>query len=347
MAAANLDSADLIAVADNGLINEDVMNQIWDISHIPLPWSEMLGSPDPVGNAYAEWTQDTLQAIDVDNAVVDGAEAGADGSSVGARVGNHCQISAKWVFVSTRARESDTIGRADELSYQVMMRQRELRRDVDAIMQGQQASIADDGAAVPGLSAGFGAWLTTNAFRGALGVDGGYGATSPGIVDAPVTGTEIALSEEILRDAAQAVFEQGGNVTKLFTTPSVKRRISEYFYTDAAKVATLDSDVGQAQDMATAKGAVDVFVSDFAVLELIASRTMQLVEADNSNVYLVDPEFVRQGLLHGYRTEELAKTGLSDKRQMLVDWTLKVLTEKAHAVVADVNGALPMLAVPA
>lgn len=347
MADANLDSADLKAAVDNGIIREDVMKQIWDISFIPLPWSEMLGSPDSVGNSYAEWTQDTLQAIDTTNAIVDGADAGGDDSNVGVRVGNHCQISGKWVFVSTRARNSDVVGMADALSYNVMMRQRELRRDVDAIMQGQQASQADDGSAVPGLSAGFGAWLTTNAFRGALGADGGYGASTPGIVDAPTTGTEIALSEEVLRDAAQAVFEQGGNVTKLFTTPSVKRRISEYFYTDAAKVATLDSDVGQAQDQATAKGAIDVFVSDFAVLELIASRTMQLVEADNSNVYLVDPEFVRQGLLHGYKVEPLAKTGLAEKRQMIVDWTLKVLTEKAHAVVADVNGALAMLDAPA
>lgn len=347
MASGNLDSADLKAVADGGLIEEDVMGEIWDISHIPLPWSEMLGTPDAVHNSNPSWTQDALQAIDVTNALIDGADAGDDDSNTGLRVNNHCQISGKVVKVSTRARNSKVIGQSDSLAYQVMMRQRELRRDVDAIMQGQQASIADDGTAVAGLSAGFGAWLTTNAFRGALGVDGGYGATSPNIVDAPVTGTEIALSEEILRDAAQAVFEEGGDVTKLFTRPAVKRRISEYFYTDAAKVATLDSDVGQAQDQATAKGAVDVFVSDFAVLELIASRTMQLVEADNTNVYLVDPEHVRQGLLHGYRVDELAKLGSADNRQMLVDWTLKVLNEAAHAVIADVNGALPMLAAPA
>jgi hypothetical protein len=347
MATGNLDSADLKAVADGGLVNEDVMNSIWDISHIPLPWTEMLGSPDAVHNSNPSWTQDKLQAIDITNALVDGADAGTDDSNTGLRVNNHCQISGKWVFVSTRARNSKVIGQSDSLSYNVMMRQRELRRDVDAIMQGQQASIADDGAAVPGKSAGFGAWLTTSTDRGATGTDGGYGATSPNIVDAPGAGTVRAIDEQTLRDMAQSVFEAGGNVTKLFTTPSVKRSISEYFYTDAAKVATLDSDVGQAQDQATAKGAVDVFVSDFAVLELIASRTMQLVTTDNANVYLVDPEFVRQGLLHGYRTEELAKTGLADKRQMIVDWTLKVLNEEAHAVIADINGALPMLAVPA
>ncbi len=344
MAATNLDSADLKAAADGGLINEDVMNEVWDISLIPLPFSEMLGTPDPVGNSYAEWTKDKLQAIDTDNAIVDGADASGDDTNVGTRVGNHCQISDKQLAVSTRARESNTIGFSDALSYQVMMRQRELRRDVDAIMQGQQASIADDGNTVAGRAAGFYSWLTTNTFRGALGADGGYGATSPNIVDAPTPGTIRPLTETLLRDAAEAVYNQGGNVTKLFTVPTLKRKISEYFYTSAAKIATLDSDVGQAQDMATAKGAVDVFVSDFAILELVSSRTQQLVASNNANVGLIDPEYVRQGMLHGYRVEALGKTGASDKRQMLVDWTLKVLNEEAHAVVADVDTTAAMTA---
>lgn len=347
MSTENLDSADLKAAADNGLIREDVLNKIFDISSYPLPFTEMMGSSDSVGNSYAEWTQDELSAIDEDNAVVDGADAGADGSVVGVRVGNHSQISVKYVYVSTRANKSDTIGKSQELAYQISQRQKELRRDVDAIMQGQQASIADNGDDVPGRSAGFGAWLTTNVARGAAGASGGYGATSPGIVDAPTPGTVRAVDETTLRDVAQSVYEQGGNVTKLFTTPAAKRRISEYFYTDQAKNATLTQDVENAAEMATAKGAVDVWVSDFAILELVPSRTQQIVAADNVNVYLIDPEYVRQGFVAGYQAEALGKVGLSDKWQMSADWTLKVLTEKAHGVMADVNPALPMLAAPA
>lgn len=347
MTTANLDSADLKGVADNGLIREDVMNQIFDISAYPLPFTEMMGAPDPVGNSYAEWTQDELQAIDLSNAVVDGSDAGTNDTNTGARVGNHCQISVKYCYVSTRAKASDTIGRSDELAYQVMMRQKELRRDVDAISQSQQASIADNGDAQPGLSAGFGAWLVTNVDRGATGANGGYGATSPGIVDEPTAGTARAVNEEGLRDVAQSVYEQGGNVTKLVTSPAVKRKISEYFYTDAAKVATLDSDVGQAQDQATAKGAVDVFVSDFAILELIPSRTMPEADTGNFNAYLIDPEYVRHGHLKGYRGEELGKAGLSTKWQLSIDWTLKVLNEKAHGVFADIDPTADMIAVPA
>lgn len=336
MSLANLDSANLKGVADGGLINEDVMQQIWDISAIPLPFTDMMSS-DSVKNSYTEWTQDVLQAVDVDNAAVDGADLTGNDTNTGLRVGNHCQISTKLVQVSTRARESDTIGRSDELSYQVMMRQRELRRDVEAISSGQQASVPDDGNATAGKAGAFAAWLTTNVKRGVGGLNGGYGATTPNLVDAPTLGTPEALTETGVRDIAQSVYMEGGNVTKLMMTPTMKRKFSEFMYTGQAKIAVLDSDVGQASDMATAKGAIDVFVSDFAILELIPNRLLQTTAANVSNALLIDPEYIRQGFLHGYRVEEQAKTGLSDKRQMIVDWTLKVLTEKAHGVIADID----------
>ena len=60
--------------------------------------------------------------------------------------------------------------------------------------------------------------------------------------------------------------------------PTVKRKFSEYLYTSAAKIAVLDSDVGQASEQATAKGAVDVFLSDFSILKLVPNRLQPLDE---------------------------------------------------------------------
>jgi hypothetical protein len=113
MATTNWDSADLKALPFGGYINEDVMQQIIDISDINLPFTDMISS-DSVDNSYTEWTKDKLADVDLTNAVVDGADAGTDDSSGGTRVGNHCQISDKVVKVSTRARNSDTIGTSDE-----------------------------------------------------------------------------------------------------------------------------------------------------------------------------------------------------------------------------------------
>jgi hypothetical protein len=48
--------------------------------------------------------------------------------------------------------------------------------------------------------------------------------------------------------------------------------------------------------------------------------------------------------LQGYRTEELAKTGSANNRQMLVDWTLCVGNEKAQAMINDINPATAVVA---
>ena len=53
MSTANLDSADLKGVPHQGLINEDVMQRIFDISKIPLPLTDRIGTED-AGNAYFE-----------------------------------------------------------------------------------------------------------------------------------------------------------------------------------------------------------------------------------------------------------------------------------------------------
>ena len=41
--------------------------------------------------------------------------------------------------------------------------------------------------------------------------------------------------------------------------------------------------------------------------------------------------------MKGYRTEELAKTGLAENRQMSVDWSLICNTEKSHAIIGDIT----------
>ena len=343
MSTANLDSADLKAVSYKGLINEDVMQQIWDISKIPLPLTDRIGT-ETCKNSYKEWTTDELAAPNIANAVVDGSDASGNNTATGARVGNHCQISTKVVRVSTRARESATIGRSDELGYQVMRRQQELKRDVEAIMLTHQASVADDGNTTAGKSAGLGAWLTTSTSPGATGADGGF---ANGIVAAPAVGAKRALTEKMVRDMVQSVYEEGGDPSVLMSVPSVIRGFSEYLFTSSARVATLMADQGRSAEKATALGSVNVFVTDFGTLDLVDNRLQQLYAADDgdcANVYIIDPQYLSIGYLHGYRTEPLAKTGLADNRQIAVDWTLIVHTEKAHGVIADID---PTLAVTA
>src|SRR5262252_819120 len=340
---AGITAAGLIAQPYGGLIAEDVMKMIWDISHIPLPFQDLIGSGSHV-NPYAEWTQDALAAPNVNNANIDGADVVTDNTAMGNRVGNHTQQCVKRVKVSERAQASDVIGQSNALAYQVTMRQQELRRDVDAIMAGRQASRPDDGASNAGLSAGLDAWLTSHTNNGATGANGGFN-TGTGIVATATPGTKRALSEAALRDLAQAIYQDGGNPTVLMGRPAAIRRVSEYLFSTTAKVATLMSDIAQSREAAVAKGAVNVFVTDFGVtLSFLPNRLQQTTAAGASTLYLITPDMLQKSDMKGIRTEPLAKTGTADNRLMAEDWTLKVLSEKAHGAYRDLDEAAAMTA---
>ncbi len=357
MSTANLDSADLIAVNLDGLIREDVMQQIFDISDIPLPLTDRIGSGSH-GNEFAEWTADRLAEPDLSNAVVDGDDAGTDESSTGIRMGNRSQISQKTLRVSTRATDSNTIGFQNTLAYQVMMRGNELRRDVEAIMLSNQASVADDGNATPGQSAGLNAWVvgtdifgnaTGSANRGVGGADGGWLDTpTDGLVAAATLGTPRALSETDIRDVSQSVYELGGDPALLMSRPTVIRILSSYMFTTTAQVATLDRDKGE-MGPAQAQGAVNIFIQDFGIItEMISNRLQQAMDAPttelNDSLFVMDPAQLMQSFLTGYQTAPLAKTGTADNRQISGDWTFKVLNWESQGVVADIDAGTPVVA---
>lgn len=339
MATTNLDSADLKGVQRGGLIRESVMNRIWDISRIPLPFTDMIssGSHD---NEYTEWTTDELAAPDITNAVVDGADATGNDTKTGARVGNHSQISDKVVKVSYRADASNTIGRAKELSYQLIRRQQELRRDVEAIALTNQASVADNGNDVAGKVGGLPSWLVTTHYNGAAG---GFNP-STGLTVARTPGVAQALTEKNVRDAVESIYQQGGDPTKLMSIPSIVRRFSEYLFSESARVATLMSDQGRSREKAAALGSVNVFVTDFGTLTMVPNRIQQKYNdgtagtpIEVADVFILDPEYLELSFLKGYQTDMLAKTGLAENRQMSVDWSLIVNTEKAHGIIGTIN----------
>ncbi len=332
-------SADLKALAAGGLINEDVMSKIWDISRIPLPFSDLIGR-DSHKNAYTEWTIDALGAVNTSNAVIDGADATPTDAAGGTRVGNHSQISEKGVSVTQRAQRSNVIGRSNELSYQVMMRQQELRRDIEAIMLSQQASIADNGSSTAGLSGGFSSWLETNTTNGATGSDGGFN-TSTKVVDAADGGNLRAFSETIMKVAILAAYTSNGNISTLMSTATMVQRLNTFLLTSSANVAAPTANVtGTSPVKQVAQGAVNVYATDFnTVLVIEPNRLQQVITGAEVDVFYIDPTMVALSFLEGINVKPIAKLGLADKRQMSADWTLKVYNEAAHAVDRGINAA--------
>jgi len=342
---ANTNAPDAEAQLYGGVINESVMQKIWDISKIPLPFTDAI-SKGTHDNPWTGWTEDELRQPVTNNAFVDGVDVDQNDSKLTTRLRNYTQIALKEVQLSHSLQASNTIGNIGKLSEQVMKRQQELRRDVEAQMLTHQGTVEGDGNTTAGISAGIGAQLKTNVSVGAgAGAVGGFNTTT-GLFVAPTAGTARALSETTIRDILQDVYEAGGNTSMLMARPVVIRKLSEYLFTDTARVATLTSEQSQNSPRAlTAYGSVNVFVTDFGQTVTMRDNRLQPQDAAGvSSMYFLDPQYITQSFLRGYQVEPLAKTGLSDKRLMSAEYTLKVYSEKSQGAIFDIDETAAVVA---
>ncbi len=346
MATTNLDAADLRAVVFGGTIAEDVLRGIYDLSPVDRIVIDAIGS-DSVGNKTTSWIEDTLRASNKDNAVIDGSAKGADASSKGARLQNYTQIAQETVAVSVSAQEANTIDYANELAGQVEKSMKQVWKDTEASVCSLNGSVEDNGSTIAGKCAGLEAWLESpNTDRGATGSDGGFGTTTPGIVDAATPGTKRALSESGLKDILQACYDAGGDPTMASMRPAVKRRISEYFVNPGAtgKIVPMQAEQGQAPDGQVAKANVEIWQTDFGMIELHMNRSQVDTAAATSTLLIFDPEYLRMGYLYGMRGTPQGVDGLSNETQIHHEFTLKVLNRLTHGAYADIDHAVAMVA---
>lgn len=337
MSTTNFDRFDLATEGDN--VREDFTDVIYNISPTEVPFQANAGR----GNAdqtLHEWQIDELAAVDTGNAAIDGADFGADASDPAQRIGNFCQISIKYIAVSRRANIVNKAGRKSELSYQIAKKGKELRRDVEAISTRNQAALQGN-STTASLTGTLGAWIRTNTDRGATGTDPALSGTTFGQpTTAAGDGTVRALQEidmlALLRDA----YIQGGNPNMIMVGPTVKQLFSNYMFTANARIATQRQDQGPVnRGGVSVVGAVDVYVSDFTVIDVVPNRFQR-----ERDMWILDSEYWEIAYLDGYKTEAISKIGDAERRHILVDWSVQSNNEAASAVLADIDETTAMIA---
>jgi hypothetical protein len=351
-----LDTSDLKAVLSGGLIREDVLNQIFDISDVPTVFLDMIGT-DSFTNSYSEWTEDKLPTPSITNRRVSGSDVvSTDNDATVAnakRVGNHAQISTKEVMVTERGQATDSIGRSDEMGYQTALRLQDLRRDVEATCTSiGQASVQDDGATVAGQSATLGSWITTNKDLGVGGTVPGF-QTGTKLVTVQTAGAERQMTFAMIAAQIEAVYLLGGNPTVLTSVPGVTKRLARFLFTTPNAAAPTANINGMGAGVAqVSQGYIDTFKTDFGTLmQIIPNRLQQTYlsiggdpDPQVANVYGLDPRFWKLGLLYGWKVEPLAKLGLSHRKMLHVDWMLKAFLERANFLIADIDPTLDVIA---
>ena len=82
-------------------------------------------------------------------------------------------------------------------------------------------------------------------------------------------------------------------------------------------------------------GAADVYLSDFGTMAVVPNRFMNATNACDETAFVIDPDMLAIAYLRPFSTNELAKTGDSEKTQLICEATLEVKNEAAHGIIAD------------
>jgi len=307
-------------------INEELDQMIYSIDPEETPFVSSIGRGS-VSNTYYEWLTDSLAAAVSTNFQIEGDNYTTHTAATGrVRLGNFTCISKKDVIVSGTQRAVDNAGVSDELGYQIAKMGKELRLDMEKILTGPQAAVAGSDS-VARETAGFEAFIRTNDDRGATGVQATLSGTTKGYPSVDVVdGTQRAFSEVIHKAVNAMVWTSGGKAERVIVGPVNKARASTF-----TGIAAQRHEVGNS-GQATIMGAADVYLGDFGRTYFIPSR----LSRERSALY-VDPAHATLVTLRNFQMLDIAKTGDADKGVLIVEYGLKIDTEKAHGIAADLT----------
>lgn len=296
---------------------EDLSDAIYNISPTDTPFMSMIAGKSKAKATLHEWQTDSLAATGA-NALVEGDDAPAPSNTATSRLVNYTQISGKTAIVTGTQEAVDKAGRKSELAYQFMKKSEELKRDMEAILTGNQVRVVGNSTTARQLRS-LEAWYTTNDNRGTGGADGSASAAA---TDA-TTGDLRAFTEDLLLAVLKSTAEAGGKPDYLMLG-TFNKRVASGFSGGAS--ATID---------ATGKkrvNVVDIYVSDFGTLKIVYNlfqrgRTAHVLQSDMWNV----------AYLRNFKSYTPAVTGDHEKKAVVVEYTLEARNEASSGVIADLT----------
>lgn len=301
-------------------IREDLSNVIYNISPEETPFVTNVGKGS-IANVVYDWQTDALAAAAA-NAQLEGDETSYDAVTPTVRLQNYAQISRKSVIISGTEEKVNKAGRRSELAYQIAKKGAELKRDIEYVCVGtNQAAVAGDSSTAR-QTGSLQAFLKTNSNKAGDGTDPVY-STIPN--DARNDGTQRAFTEAMLKDVIQQVWTEGGTPKMLMVGPYNKTVVSGFAGIAETRVAATNKPT-------TIVAAADIYVSDFGNVSIVPNRFQRERDA-----FVVDPEYASIDYLRPMQTMDMAKTGDADKKLMLAEWGLRINTEKAHGIIADLT----------
>jgi hypothetical protein len=296
----------------------DLMNEIFNVAPTDTPFLTLCGRTE-ASQVLHEWQTDTL-AVPGANAELEGADTTNFVASSTTELNNRTQILKKAINVSGTAQAVTQAGVDGQYAYQMALRTKELKKDLELALLSNQLAAAETGS-VGRKMKGLPCWFGAN--EADLGASGAVATASA----AAEAGTARVPSEAALKALLTKIYNNGGNPDQIMMAPDIRVKMSEVLTGGATKMEKAEKQ--------TVHAVIDVYVSDFGTLKLVPNRVQGFESYSKGCAFVLDPEYWKVAYLRGFTEEKLAKTGDSMKGHVIVECTLEARNPASSGMMAD------------
>lgn len=297
---------------------EDLIDVIYNIDPFDTPFMSAIGK----GTAEAithQWQTDELRSPGL-NTKIEGDDAVMNPGTFTVMNDNICQIVSETLQVTGTAERVRKAGRKSELAYQIAKKGKEIKLDMEYMLVGTPLAKVQRTSSVAGQAGNIFSYYKSNGSLGATGV-----APTGNGVNTGTAGTARTLTEQMILDASEKIWQEGGKANTIHTSSTLKKHISKNF---KGRATQIDLDASNS----TIAQAVDIYECDFGKYNIVANRWFK-----TDAVFMFDPKMHSLCYLRPFTQFPLAKVGDSEKRQMLAEYTFRVNNEKSGALIRDVT----------
>lgn len=292
---------------------EDLSNVIYNISPTETPFISAIGKKS-IHNVVFDWQTEVLPTAS-GSGQLEGFELSRSAATATTRLSNVAMIQSRDATVTGSQDASDAAGKKSEMSHQMAIASKALKRDMETALC-QKGAKTTGNATTARVTGGFESWITSNVSRGTGGSGAGAGA-------APTDGTQRALTEALVKTVLQSCFTNGGQPTMAICGPHNKQVISGFTGRSSAR---------QMIDATTVEASVSIYSSDFGDLKIVPSNFSR-----ERSLLLVDPDFAKVSYLRNFQTVDIATIGDAETKMILAEFGLEMSNEAAHGIVADLS----------
>jgi len=272
-------------------IKLDIDEAIFILTPSDVPFQQWVGTT-PTSSIKVEWLDEELTPQNATVAVVTGTGPWTvTVADVQTFRPNDVLHMQEQVAATRTSRKRDIYGGADPYDHELEKKFKELAiRSERAFVFGQRSISGDSQQRQMG---GLFYYITTNTASG----------TS-------------ANAKTVLNDIIRKCYEAGGTATDAMVSPAVKAAISTNV-DPSLRRSTVDEKQGGF--------VIDKYMSDFGELNIVVNRHFPKTKG-----IVMEKEYIQKAVFDPFFHELLAKTGDSDKGEIVGEHSLKVRNEKAH-----------------